>query len=894
MIVIMLKKHTAGFLVFILLFGVIAPFSGIMSETASAADALIFEDTFTGRTSGVPSMLQRYFRGAGSITNTVGVSEVTYENERLKVFVAKDATAVFSRNFPASAQPITSGKVMIEFDFEMTQIGNYNLAFPGLQGSASETNYMQIMMANNDAKLTPVNYTISANTKYKQKIIADYTPAADGNYYYDYYLENLDTGEVVLTDKKRAASDGFKALATKNFDKLYFNIQSNNGPQTIYLDNIRVTKVDSLAVSELALSDDTVIADNDANIPFDSSLKLKLNSALTDDILPYISITPALNMQKSVNTVNNNVVDLTFPDGMGYGVKYKVSVDKAASDARGISMDNDFATSFTTEAGNFLFLEGFSFADGTPVADGQTDIPLTSSFKLTFSTDIDPATLPGITMTPNVANKQITLDSVNNKIINITFPIGLEYGKSYTITLPVTLANTSGQGLYMPIVKTFKTESEVYVPDVNENTIFFDTFDDWADGYVPNLSANKYDVWAANANRSVSVDNKRLKIHTNNADMSFTRMTDMVINSGKVAVEFEFEFNIVGNNCLAFPAIQSSDAPGEPVSFVQPQVVPNITQVGDNIPLTANTKYKQVIISNYTPIDGNYFYDYYLYNLSTPEAPPIVERKDMPAPARFKTESVNKDFTKVMFRVGSNSNIPPMTLYIDNLTAYRIPDLEVSSFSYPGGAVIADNQTGISVQSQFRAAFNSEVSEGTTGGITISPSVPMETTIDPGNKKFMNITFPKGLVYDTEYTITFPSTMKNIAGNPLSGGYSKTFTTEAEPADLIVIESTRFTDFSDNTITSFPSDGKICAEVTVKSNAISESVEKDFYLIIAVKDSGGQLIDIAFMNTTIGYNETQTLSAGFTLTGNTGTMSCDLYMWDGLPGSAYGIKKVLP
>ena len=884
----MFKKCTLIFVILLVFFVNIVPVSQTL--IAEAASTVLFTDTFAGFwDDDVPTRSDGYYSGTSALPSPNVNRSITVQGERLRVFVNSGSNLVFSRNL---TQPVTSGKVMVEFDFEVTQIGDYNLALPGLQGSASDTNYVQLMMANGEAKLTPVNYVITANTVYRQKIIADYSPSSDGKYYYDYYIENLTT-HVVFSDKKRVASDGFASLPTKDFSKIYFNIQSNSNPQTIYLDNIKVTKVDSLAVNSLTLSDDTVVANNDTGVPADEALKLKFNSPVSDDILSDISISPAVNMQKSVNSTDNTVVDLTFPETMGFGINYTVSVAKNAADTSGVTMNRDFSTSFTTDTGNFLFMESFNFSDGTPLTNGHTDVPIDTGFKLTFNSLIDPATLAGITMVPNVATKQIVLDSANNKIINITFPLGLEYNKNYTITLPVTLKNTLGQGLYVPVSRSFTVESEVYVPDINENTIFFDTYDTWADGFVPS-AANKYSVWDANASRSVMVENKRLKITTNGStDMSFTRLTDIIVNSGKVAVEFEFEFSSIGTNNLAFPAIQSSDTPGDGISFIQPQVVPNITQVGENITLTANTKYKQVIIANYTPVGGRYFYDYFLYNLTNPEAPPIVERKNIQGPDRFINESTNRDFTKVMFRLGTGST-PPQVLYIDNLNVYRIPDLEVKSFTYPGGLAITDNQTDIPVLSQFRANLNTEIDESSLSGITITPNIPMTISADPTNKKILNITFPKGLDYQTSYTVEFPNTVKNIAGNPLSGGYRKTFVTEAEPANIIIVENKGFTDFSGNTITTFPADGKICAEVTVKSNAAVEISEKEFYLILSVKSASGQLLDIAFLNTTIGYNEIQTLSAGFTLLGNTGGMSCDLYMWDGFPGYAYDIKKVLP
>ena len=206
-------------------------------------------------------------------------------------------------------------------------------------------------------------------------------------------------------------------------------------------------------------------------------------------------------------------------------------------------------------------------------------------------------------------------------------------------------------------------------------------------------------------------------------------------------------------------------------------------------------------------------------------------------------------------------------------------------------------QTDVHVRPQINLQFNEPINPNSLGGIRVTAggiTVPITAGVDGIDPTRVNINFQNVMAFDTAHTLIIPTSVASVDGGNLSSEQEFTFTTMEEPAVLVRVEDIRFTDFSGNTITSFPSDGRIVAEVQLESLIPIEGVERDVVVILAFRDIDGLMVDVVMMRSTIGYSEEQTISIGFTLSEVTPGMVCNLFIWDDFPGMPYHQATVFP
>jgi hypothetical protein len=543
-----------------------------------------------------------------------------------------------------------------------------------------------------------------------------------------------------------------------------------------------------------------------------------------------------------------------------------------------------------------LTVSSLKLDNGAAVVNNQTKINKNSNFNLTFNTGIDPSTISGITITPDVADKVISVNGADARIVDIVFPMGLAEGTKYKIRVDSAVKNLYGNGLAGDYEINFTTK---FPPD--PNAIFEDDFDGWANGYVPVL-ADGYDIKEGN----LSVQNGRLKIErsTKSKDYQFYKRLPETVSSGRILTEFEIEFDggSMVDYSLAFPALINSYNE----SLIQPMILDGSPAIGGskvNYNFVPGEVYRITLVSNL----DSYLTDFYIVNVTNPSAASFTRKAIAPPNAYFADgtagstgHAADSAVRSLWFLTQSNSE-DIQDIYLDNFRMVKIPGLEVTSVKAFDGTQIANGDAGVSPTTLLRLEFNSEIAANSISGVKFLPEADeCEINVNTDNPKIIDIILPNALNYETQYTVTLPTTLKgiyediyeNIYDVALAEAISFTFTTEPEPAVLVAVDGIRFLDFEDNVITAMPADGKVAAEVTVRSLIPFQSIVKTVYVVLALKSEGGALIDISYIKAEIGYGDTQILTIGYENTAP--GAHYDLYVWDNLPGTPYSEKNVFP
>ncbi|MDR0405284.1 MAG: Ig-like domain-containing protein [Clostridiales bacterium] len=409
------------------------------------------------------------------------------------------------------------------------------------------------------------------------------------------------------------------------------------------------------------------------------------------------------------------------------------------------------------------------------------------------------------------------------------------------------------------------------------DVVFDDDFSNWAG--ISNM-------YTPGGTLTLSQEGGRLKAAMS-GNGNFRRNLPAAIHSVKVVVEIEFEISVSPVKIYSnlFPGIGKTDW-----SFaIQPMILDSVSYLtgyngsGIRHTLEAGRRYREIVTVDYDTLTTSF----YLGDADSGEE--LISES--------RGNAANHEFQAVIFMINNTDSSVPQAVYFDKLRVTKTLPLEVVSLTaVPGGETISDGDT-VSADAQFQLRFSEDVNPATVSGVTISPE-PSEYAVgaDADDASAVSVLLPRGLEYDTTYTITVPTSVAGVSGSSLGAARTFTFTTEPEPDLLVEIieDSIKFTDFDGNAISAFPANGKIAVELGVRSLIRIPSVEKDVFVILAFSGGDGVLVDVVFLRAAIGWRDEQTLSVGFTLNGIADGLHCDLLVWDGMPGSPYREKDIFP
>ena len=152
-------------------------------------------------------------------------------------------------------------------------------------------------------------------------------------------------------------------------------------------------------------------------------------------------------------TINNNTLTLTFPYGLDVGRTYTIYIPiESVKDLTGNNLQISYNSTFTT-------IQHAATVAGINPTNGATNIPLNKIITITFSEAIQASTaFNGIVVKRDDGVYKPVTRTINNNTLTLTFPYGLDVGRTYTIYIPAeSVKDLTGNNLQISYNSTFTT-----------------------------------------------------------------------------------------------------------------------------------------------------------------------------------------------------------------------------------------------------------------------------------------------------------------------------------------------------------------------------------------------------------------------------------------------------
>ena len=384
-----------------------------------------------------------------------------------------------------------------------------------------------------------------------------------------------------------------------------------------------------------------------------------------------------------------------------------------------------------------------------------------------------------------------------------------------------------------------------------------------------------------NAASTLSVLNNQLHVNiAGNYQYGYFNRTFDPITGSKVRVQYRFTIGpVVPDALMAFPALQMD----KDTNAITNRITGGMFGAG--------SRQEDLIRANHTyTVSETMNFNTKTFDMSLVDENDSANNRSWTGVNFDNTAATN--ITRIWFTFGSST---AATVDIDYIKIASRSDnaFAVSGLTYSDGTSITDGATDIPVNASLKMNFNQLMDTATLSGLTISDNASMGIVLDADGKS-ADLTFPNGLVYNKNYTITVSTTVKDYFGDTLAQPYTISFTTQDEPASMIEIGTPSFTDVDGNLISGLANGGSVKATVSVTNHSLVTTGNRNVILLLALKDNHNKLIDVSYIQLPITYGETQTLATGFELPANTSNMRCELFAWNGLPGEPYMNKKIFP
>ncbi len=250
-------------------------------------------------------------------------------------------------------------------------------------------------------------------------------------------------------------------------------------------------------------------------------------------------------------------------EGVGFRRDTATDLSKIALDlnsSNGTTIDFDYFYVYTSQE---MIVTGVTDGKGNAIVNNATGVPVDVSIKATFNVALDPESLTNIT----IGGTAITsTPGADEKTAIITFPDGLDYNTTYTLTIPETVKGYFGDTLSNAYTLTFTTEEEP-ADIVTVTQIVFTDKNDAAISTLTNNGSVKVTALVKN-NSTVSTGDRKviLILALKNSDNMLIDVVsqELTIEHGAqqyMAVGFDLPDNVNGMKCEAFAW---NSMPGKP------------------------------------------------------------------------------------------------------------------------------------------------------------------------------------------------------------------------------------------------------------------------------------------------------------------------------------------
>ncbi|MBI4691319.1 MAG: Ig-like domain-containing protein, partial [Nitrospirae bacterium] len=428
------------------------------------------------------------------------------------------STTEINLSWNAAADNITSSSNIVYLIYMSTTSGGQNLAVPSFTTSAGATSYTVtglsptttyyfIVRAKDEAgnidtntveisatTLTPSDTTpptfgglVSATTLSSSEISLSWNAAADNvtssaNIAYLIYMSATSGGQNFSTPTsvvKGATSKTISGLTPST--TYYFVVRAMDEAGNI--DSNTIEK--SATTKSSDTTPPTVIIINPANGATNVSVD-NVVSATFSEVMDSTTVNSSTFILKDSN---NNPVDGTVAysgvtasfiatSSLSYSTTYTATITTGVKDLAGNAMTSPYSWSFTT--GSAPDTTAPTVISTSP-ADGATNISVTTTITVTFSETMDSSTINTTTFTLTDSSGNLIGGTVTYSGTTATFTpsTSLSYSTTYTATITTGVKDLAGNAMTSDYVWTFTTEASTLVEAHSKY---------WSDGYYVQFS----------------------------------------------------------------------------------------------------------------------------------------------------------------------------------------------------------------------------------------------------------------------------------------------------------------------------------------------------------------------------------------------------------------------
>ncbi len=455
-------------------------------------------------------------------------------------------------------------------------------------------------------------------------------------------------------------------------------------------------------------------------------------------------------------------------------------------------------------------------------AANAADVALDKTITLTFSEAVTEASAQNITITPAV-DAEITASGAT---VTINPDDDLAYGKTYTVTVPSTVANAEGRTVTATSFKfTTIEDPDLLLSEDFQGDMTGKISQDRDKAFSVTRVADKYGNDHYAIETEANSDNKYIKLmdkYVQPGDYDYGRLNvimeqNTVMNkAGTFAVETKFQMPDLRDGAKYYPItafyteadfnkagawnrgelarfvyiVKDGEGFSFKVSNAAPEntAVETLTDGGTTIAAAEAGKWYTLKLT--FNIDGNAeTLDTFSYELTdgtnnyTGDDVVVGNKcgyQSITDATRYNLTSIYKLAFGYIWDETTASAEDPTTIYLDDIS---IRDVEIINPITLVSSDPAANAENVALDKTITLTFSEAVTEASAQNITITPDVDASITASGAT---VTIDPAADLAYGTEYTVTVPSTVANAAGTTVTPASFK-FTT-IEDSDLLFAE----------------------------------------------------------------------------------------------------------
>lgn len=202
------------------------------------------------------------------------------------------------------------------------------------------------------------------------------------------------------------------------------------------------------------------------NIPVSSSITIQFSEEMQGiDVSDFTLLKGATSVMFGFSyDTDTNTATLTPSSSFDQNSVYTITLSGGVQDAAGNPMGDDYSFSFTTYAPDTVRPTVLSISP----ANGATSVLPTTNIVITFSEEMDPATIntSNITLSGGVTGTVAYL--AGSRMATFTPSVGFSLSTNYTVTVGTGVADLAGNTLLQAKTVTFTTIKSLSLADIND------------------------------------------------------------------------------------------------------------------------------------------------------------------------------------------------------------------------------------------------------------------------------------------------------------------------------------------------------------------------------------------------------------------------------------------